>query len=195
MEKKMNIDEKKYSLTLRVWHWLNAIAVLGLVGTVILRKTFLSWRDNSALIVSKFAEFDIVVTAEQATKVAKAIRAPMWEWHIIFGFIFAALVLFRLFMIYKNGFEYPKDTTLHMSIVYKSYKVLYAIMAFMALSGLILYFNQNLGLSKDLTHDIKELHENISWAIMIFVPLHIIGVFKAENRDQKGIVSKMISGN
>ena len=34
---------KSYSLQLRVWHWLHAVVVLGLLGTFFLRKTFLSW--------------------------------------------------------------------------------------------------------------------------------------------------------
>jgi Ni/Fe-hydrogenase 1 B-type cytochrome subunit len=187
-------SKTRYTFALRVWHWVTALVVLGLVATVILRKTFLSWRDNSALIISEFAKFDISVSAEQAKAVAVAIRAPMWDWHIIFGFLFAILIVIRAIMIIKDGFNYESNPSLHMSIVYKSYKVLYLIMAFMALSGIFLYFKDTLGVGKDFAHTIKELHENISWAIMLFIPLHIIGVFKAENRDQKGIVSKMISG-
>jgi len=44
---------KKWRLDFRVWHWLNATVILGLLGTVFLRKTFLSWRTNSELIVQK----------------------------------------------------------------------------------------------------------------------------------------------
>ena len=51
-----------------------------------------------------------------------------------------------------------------------------------------------MGMSKDLAHSIKEIHELIAWAIVIFVPLHIVGVVIADSSDQKGIVSKMISG-
>lgn len=184
----------RYTYALRVWHWVTAVVVLGLVATVILRKTFLSWKDNSVLIISELSKFDIAITAEQAKTIAVAIRAPMWEWHIIFGFVFALLVVIRAVMIFKDGFNYEQNPSLHMSLVYKSYKILYVVMAFMALSGILLYFKDTLGIGKDFAHTIKNLHENISFAIMLFVPLHIIGVFKAENRDQKGIVSKMISG-
>jgi cytochrome b len=31
-------------------------------------------------------------------------------------------------------------------------------------------------------------------AVLIFVPLHIIGVFIAENQDEKGILSNMVNG-
>ena len=47
---------KRFSLSLRIWHWLNAIVVLGLLGTFFLRKTFLSWRENSQIIMHKLAD-------------------------------------------------------------------------------------------------------------------------------------------
>jgi cytochrome b len=64
----------------------------------------------------------------------------------------------------------------------------------MAVSGLILNWHELLGMSKELTHSIKEIHEYVAWAVVVFVPLHIAGVFIADNDDQKGITSRMISG-
>ena len=34
---------QKWRLDFRIWHWLHALVVLGLIGTVFLRKTFLDW--------------------------------------------------------------------------------------------------------------------------------------------------------
>jgi cytochrome b561 len=184
---------RTYSLQLRIWHWLHAITVLGLLGTFFLRKTFLSWRANSEILMAKLAEFDIVVTADQAKALAKAVRAPMWEWHIILGFIFAALVLWRLVMILREGFGY-EATDAHMTWVHRGYKLVYVLLSFMALSGLSIYLYSDLGLTKDTAHSIKEVHELMAWGVVAFVVMHIIGVLVADNRDQKGIVSRMISG-
>lgn len=184
---------KNYSLQLRIWHWLHAVTVLGLLGTFFLRKTFLSWRANSEILTAKLAEFDIVVTAEQAKALAKAVRAPMWEWHIILGFIFAVLVLWRLAMLFKNGFGYAPASK-HMEWVYRGYKLMYGVLFFMAASGVIMYLYQDFGLTKETAHDIKEVHEVVAWGVAAFVVMHIAGVFIADNSDQKGIVSKMISG-
>ncbi|MDX1295261.1 MAG: cytochrome b/b6 domain-containing protein [Sulfurimonadaceae bacterium] len=184
---------KNYSLQMRIWHWLHAITVLGLLGTFFLRKTFLSWRANSEILAAKLAEYDITVTAEQAKALAKAVRAPMWEWHIILGFIFAVLVLWRLAMLFKNGFGYEPETK-HMEWVYRGYKLMYGILFFMAASGVIMYLYQDFGLTKATAHDIKEVHEVVAWGVAAFVVMHIAGVFIADNRDQKGIISKMISG-
>lgn len=89
---------KKWRLDFRIWHWVHAVVVLGLLGTVFLRKTFLSWRTNSELLVQKLSEINVEVTADQAKVLAKAIRAPMWEWHIILGYALAALVLWRIIL-------------------------------------------------------------------------------------------------
>jgi len=76
---------KKWRLDFRIWHWVNATVVLGLLGTVFLRKTFLSWRTNSELLTQKLSEINLEVTEVQAKVLAKDIRAPMREWHIILG--------------------------------------------------------------------------------------------------------------
>ena len=55
-------------------------------------------------------------------------------------------------------------------------------------------WHELLGLSKELTHSIKEVHEVAAWAAAVFVPLHIAGVVIADNSDQKCITSRMISG-
>ena len=185
---------KEYSRLLRVWHWLNALVVTGLLGTFFLRKTFLSWRDNSDILMDKFLYFDIDITAEQAKAVAKAIRAPMWEWHIIFGIALAGLLVIRIIILIKDGgFNYDSPS-LHIKIVHIGYKLFYLILMFMAVSGLILVWYKDMGISKDLAHSIKEIHELVAWAVVVFVPLHIAGVVIADNSDQKGIISKMISG-
>ncbi|MEA3492372.1 MAG: cytochrome b/b6 domain-containing protein [Campylobacterota bacterium] len=51
-----------------------------------------------------------------------------------------------------------------------------------------------LGEWKDFAHSIKEIHEFVAWSVVIFVPVHIAGVVIADNTEQKGIISKMISG-
>jgi cytochrome b561 len=185
---------KSYSFQLRVWHWLHAVTVLGLLGTFFLRKTFLSWRANAEILTAKLAEFDIPVTVEQAKALAKAVRAPMWEWHIILGFAFAVLVLWRLVMIFMEGFGCEAETDTHMRWVCHGYKAVYALLFFMAVSGIAIYLYQDFGLTKETAHGVKELHETAAWGVVVFVAMHIAGVFIADNRDQKGITSKMISG-
>jgi len=189
---------KKWSLNFRAWHWIHAIVVLGLLSTVFLRKTFLSWRTNSEILTDKLSGIDITVTAEQAKMLAKSIRAPMWEWHILLGYALGALLLWRIALFFTNSgkqnYQNFFKETLHKKLVKAGYIAIYAVLVFMALSGYVIHFYEVLGLSKDFAHDIKEVHEFAYNAILIFAPLHILGVFVAENMDEKGILSDMVNG-
>lgn len=189
---------KKWRLDFRIWHWIHAIVILGLLGTVFLRKTFLSWRTNSEIVMHKLSEIDVEVTADQATAVAKAIRAPMWEWHIILGYVLAGLLVWRLILFFtdsgRHNYRNLKEETFHKKMVKLGYIALYGVLIFMAISGLIIHFHETLALSKEFVHDVKEIHELVFYAVLIFVPLHIIGVFIEENRNEKGIISDMVNG-
>ena len=186
----------KYSLSFRIWHWLHAVVVLGLLGTVFLRKTFLSWRTNSEILMDKLSSIDIDITAAQAKVLAKAIRAGMWEWHIILGYALAFLIIFRIYLFFKDtsSKESFNSLSLHKKAVQISYYIIYATLIFMAVSGFVIYFYQDLGLLKDTAHDIKDIHELTFNIIMYFVPIHIVGVIIAENKDEKGLISSMING-
>ncbi|RLA73203.1 MAG: cytochrome b/b6 domain-containing protein [Epsilonproteobacteria bacterium] len=151
----------KYSFSFRVWHWVNALVILGLLGTVFLRKTFLSWRTNSELIVDKLFDMDIDITILQAKILAKAIRAGMWEWHIILGYALVALLAYRIYLYFNDDSKREPffSLTLHKKAVKLLYYIFYTTLLFMAISGFIIYFYKELGMSRSLAHNIKEIHE------------------------------------
>ncbi len=184
----------KYSKLLRIWHWLNALTIFILLATFFLRKTFLSWRTNSELMVEKFGEYNIEITTQMAKSVAKAIRAPMWEWHIIFGYILVALILFRIYIFVKEGMSYKDTGSLHKIGVSALYTIFYALITFMAISGVVLHLGGDIGVSKEFIGDLKEIHESSAWFFVFFVPLHVTGVIVADLTSEKGLISKMVSG-
>ena len=189
---------KKWSLNFRLWHWIHATVVLGLLGTVFLRKTFLSWRANSEILTTKLSSIDISVTADQAKMLAKSIRTPMWEWHILLGYALAALVVWRVALFFtdsgKQNYIHLKEENFHKKMVKLGYIGIYATLFFMSVSGLTIHFYELLTLTKDTAHNIKDIHELVFNVLLVFVPLHIAGVFVAENRDEKGILSDMVNG-
>jgi len=142
---------------------VHAFVVIGLLVTIFLIKTFLSWKISSEILASKLLNMDIEVTSEQAKLLAKAVRAPMWEWHILLGYALFALIIIRLFLFFtksgKQNFINIKSLSLHKKMVQFGYIGIYAILFFMSISGLILTFYQELGLAKTTAHDIKEVHE------------------------------------
>ncbi|MGZ3771764.1 MAG: cytochrome b/b6 domain-containing protein [Bdellovibrio sp.] len=204
---------KKYQpLSLRIWHWTNAITLSGILATVMLRKTFLSWRSNVSIIQDKLQEAGIQITPELAKKVAVGIRTPMWDWHFTLGFVLAGSLVVRILIFIfvekkcpvtqacKSIFNINKippserKTALHHVFVKSGYAVFYVVTSLMVASGLSMYFSSNLGLAKDLVENIKEVHEVTMWFFVVFILGHLAGIVMAENQNDSGIVSDMING-
>jgi Ni,Fe-hydrogenase I cytochrome b subunit len=204
---------RKYQpLSLRLWHWLNAAVILGLLGTVLLRKTLLSWRTNSTLIQEKLKEAGTIITPELAKDLAVAIRNPLWDWHIYLGFALGALLLgriaialfiekkcpgvhaFKSAMGLKDLPPHEKAEALHYTLVKIGYAFFYLSTALMVVTGFLLNFKTAIGLSKDLVGVTKEIHELMMWFFIFFGVGHVLGVVIAENSKAPGLISDMIHG-
>lgn len=212
MKSKYNF-QKYQPLSLRLWHWGSALVVIGLLLTVLLRKTFLSWRSNSKIIEARVVEAGGTVTTDVAASIAKELRNIMWDWHIYLGFALSALVIYRLILAFttvKNDSfvkilrnqskaeglsKEEKNQVRYFGAVRSVYALFYIATTFMVISGLALYFEKELGISKDIKGLLKETHELTMWFFVAFVAIHILGVVFAETRKgTKGIVSNMING-
>ncbi len=209
----MKYSFRKYQpFTLRLWHWLNALVILGLLSTVLLRKTFLSWRTNSVLIEEKLKQAGSAVTPELAKDIAVAIRNPMWDWHIYFGLTLAVLLLGRIAIALIVEKKCPgvhalkslmslssvpaaeKSEALHHTLVKIGYAVFYLSVLTMVLTGLMMNYKNELSLQKDFVGTIKEVHEIMQWFFIVFVAGHLVGLVIAENTTDPGLVSDMIHG-
>ncbi len=179
---------RSFSVSFRIWHWLNAIAIFGLFITVVLRESVMHKANIGAIVQAKMAELGTVITEEQAVMIGKAVRSPMWDWHIYLGIAVAVLLLWRLAMVVKNGFGFDDNPA--MQKVYLLYRAVYGVLAIMSLSGLALYYK----IAGGAKEGVETVHMMLGWSIFAFVALHIIGVVLAEKKDQGGLVSRMISG-
>lgn len=186
----------KYTIKFRIWHWLNAIVVLGLLGTVFLRKTFLSYKANAEIIMAKLADLGNEIQLEDAKSIARSIRNVMWEWHLFLGYALAFLLLYRvvLFFIDKSQRDPFASLSLHKKGVKALYYILYATLFFMTITGFAIYLQQALGLGESTVKLLKESHEAVFIFIMIFVPLHVGGVVVADIKEEHGLISTMING-
>ena len=186
----------KYSLAFRLWHWMNALVVLALVGTVLLRWTLLSKTANAQILSEKLLTMGISITDTQAITLAKSLRVELWQWHITLGFIFAGLLLLRLVLERFHAKEKTpfKELDIHHKAVEVLYCILYVVLTILAATGLLIYFSNDLGFAKDVTHTIKEVHETLYYYVAFFIPLHVVGVFIADATKEKGLVSEMIHG-
>jgi cytochrome b561 len=183
----------------RIWHWTMALSVIGLLCTVLLRKTFLSYKTNALIIQEKLAALDVEITLESAKTIAKAIRAPMWEWHYIFAAILGISILLRLVLLFTKEAKHPVVQFLEAPKEEKLKKGVHVLLclciALLALSGAILYFHETLGLEKASIGWVKESHEFLMFPLIGTIVLHLGGVLMHEIKTKEPIVSKMIHGD
>ncbi|HVW97236.1 MAG TPA: cytochrome b/b6 domain-containing protein [Mucilaginibacter sp.] len=202
---------KKYSAPLRLWHWLNAIVITGSLLTVLLNSTLLKGRSNAAFIKAKLQEAGASVTDQQARSVAHELTDKVWALHTYFGYILASLVLFRLILeffqladqklIAKIRLAYRdykvtkqrRETARHEFWVKTLYAVFYLFIIIMAVTGLCLAFEDDVPVLRSI-HAIREIHQFTMYLILIFICVHLAGVFLAERKDSSGITSDMING-
>ena len=189
---------KKYDSIFRSWHWINALVMFGIFITVLLRETFLNKHNIADILIQKLSSIHLTITEEQAIIIAKSIREPMWQWHIYLGLAIFILWIVRMFLFGtvsgKINYMHLKENSLHKLAVKLGYIGIYIVIFVVSTTGIAINYHDAFGITKEFSHTLKELHEVCAYIITIFVPLHIIGVVIAENRDEKGIISNMIHG-
>ena len=203
---------KKISAGLRFWHWANAIVISGSLITVLINSTFLDDRSNQSFLKTELQKGGTILNDQQARSLAHAQSDEVWGIHTYFGYFLAAMFVFRLVMeffqpkdqrffmrlkeVYRQYFVLKQNTyvTKHDLAVKIIYLVFYGLLAIMAITGLALAFEDELALSRQLHHNIKEIHGFTMYLILAFIAVHLIGVYLAERSRSPGIVSDMING-
>lgn len=189
----------KYPAILRIWHWLNALAIFGLLFTVLLRETFLDKKAVAAIVQAKLAEAGIAIDHGLAVAVGKAVRAPMWEWHYIFAAVLGIAIALRIVGTLSGRLEHPVKKFVASSDLQERFKngihlLLCLSIVLLALTGAFYYFHDALGFKKDSIHWVKEVHESLLWPLIVLTALHIVGVVRHELVAKEPIVSRMIHG-
>lgn len=203
---------KKHSRNIRLWHWLNLIIISGSLITVLINSTVLDVRSNTSFVKDEVQKSGLTMSDLQAKSAIHALDDKVWSVHIIFGYILAALLVYRLIsellqrsdqkflrklkIAYKSSsnLSASKNMVTHERFVKSLYALFYLLLCIMAITGLTLAFKDNLHLSRSVSGGIKNFHGFCMYPIIGFIVIHIAGVILAESKDEKGIVSDMIHG-
>jgi len=203
---------KKYSPTLRLWHWVNVIVISGSLITVLVNSTVLNEGSNAGFIKDELQKSGATVDATQTRPLAGALADKVWSVHIYFGYCLAALLLFRLILeffqladqkllrkiktAYHDYFIIKKQRKLarHEFVVKLTYAAFYLLLLIMVVTGLTLAFRDQLHFAKATMHSVRSVHGFCMYLILAFIVVHLAGVFLAERDESTGIVSDMING-
>jgi Ni/Fe-hydrogenase 1 B-type cytochrome subunit len=202
---------KKYSSSVRLWHWLSAAFITGSLLTVLLNSTLTDDRSNAEIIKTELSNDKVEVSKDQAWHAAHAISDKVWAVHTWFGYALAALFVFRLIAEFfeladqrlirkiKSAYNHyyiirqNRKLARHELAVKTLYAIFYSLLMIMVITGLCLAFEDDVPALKAI-HAIREIHGFCMYLILAFIVVHLTGVFLAERKASKGIVSDMING-
>ncbi|GGI25358.1 cytochrome b/b6 domain-containing protein [Pedobacter mendelii] len=202
---------KRYAVSTRIWHWVNFIIIIGSLLTVLINSILFDGSQRK-FVKDELMNAGATVSDKQAGAVTHGLEDQVWGIHIYFGYALAALFLFRLiaeFFLPSSQRIIPKikkayqayfilkrerEAAKHELVVKGLYIIFYILLLIMVITGLLLAFEDFVDISRGINHSIKEFHGFCMYLILAFIVVHFAGVFLAEKKDGKGIVSDMING-
>jgi Ni,Fe-hydrogenase I cytochrome b subunit len=208
------ISTHDYSAPLRVWHWGNALLVLGQLITILFIKVIV----KPKALVPEFqaaaaAKAGGDLTKEQGMNIARLMSERLWDWHIGIGLALAAFWLYWLVLQltapagqrfgarllaaarrYQLAPPAERPDAQHTLLVKLSYLAFYLFISVMVLTGLALTWADDVAWLHGIEHTVKEVHNVTMYLIIAFVVTHIVGVVWSEITKDRGLISRMVSG-
>ncbi len=174
-------------------HWAIAITMLLILFTIFLRLTWMN-RDNMANIIKNYlSTTDKTLSEKEIMTLARQIRKPMWDWHIYLGYVLTGLYIVRISLPFFGQMKYSnplrKELSGKLKFQFWVYIVFYLCLATSLFTGLMIEFGP-----ESLEKPMEEIHVLSIYYLVTFLILHIGGVLLAEFTSDKGILSRIVSG-
>ena len=184
----------KYSKVYRIIHWVIAVSFLLLLITIFLRLTWMNKFNVAAIIQDYLSGTDQVLSQEQLIDLAKKIRQPMWNWHIYIGYVLVGLFSIRFLLPAFGHMKIQNPFGKNLSTKMKFQKWTYIVFYFCVIVSLVTGLIIELG-PKEFKKPMEEIHVLSIYYLIAFIGIHLAGVLIAEFTDQKGIISRIVSGS
>lgn len=185
--------KNKFTRFHRLLHWLMALALPILFITGFLRLYWMNKHHIVSVIESKIPASTL--STEQMADIAKTIRAPMWEWHIVFAHIMIFSFVARIIYMIVKGIRFPNPFKRNIPLKERfqgfTYIYFYVFVLVSAVTGISI----EKGFFPQWKEGIETVHKLGVYWFPIFILLHLVGIVIAEYSNKKGIVSKMIGGD
>lgn len=188
------MENVKYSKIYRIIHWAMAVSFMLLLITIFLRLTWMNKNNVAAIIQDYLRDTDQVLSQDQLIVLAKKIRQPMWNWHIYIGYVLTGLFSLRFILPIFGHMKFQNPMIKNLSVKEKlqkwTYLIFYLCVVISLVTGLIIEFGP-----KEFKKPMEEIHVLSIYYLVGFIIIHLAGVFVAEFTDQKGIISRIVSGS
>jgi len=204
---------QEHSAAIRIWHWLTFLIISGSIITVLINSTLTNQRANVPMVQEQLKSKNVVVTEDQAFAVTREYEDKFWGIHKLLGYSLAFLLIARsIIELTQPGEEKIKtriknalglfrkrdgnrmDYRHYLGVKY-GYLLFYLLLSCMAITGLCMAFGRDLGLPREISRTLREIHSFGQYLMYAFVIIHLSGVLIADITNNKGLVSGMINGN
>jgi len=186
--------EKRFNLAHRLIHWAIALTMSFLLLTILLRLGWMNKDFMGGIIQQNLNKSGVPINTKDAVLIGKAVRKPMWRWHELAGYTMIGLYLIRMILLAVQGLAYKSPFSKQSSPKDKFKGWVYIIFYLLLAVSLFTGFMVENG-PKSLQHNMELVHMQSIYYVVIFIVLHIGGVLIADAGLDRGIISKMISGD
>lgn len=188
--------QKKYSRSLRIIHWSISGVFLFIMLTIFLRQQWMYKDQMGKIIQANLAQRDIHLSNAVTSKIGKSIRARMWQWHQVAGYILLCLYIIRMFILRIEGasFSHPFKKKLRWKERLKSsiYLLFYICFGISLITGLLIVWAP---INWHKIHRVVvDIHIQAMYYAVTFAIVHLVGLVLAELTNNRGIISRMIHG-
>jgi cytochrome b561 len=188
------MEKKNYSKIYRIMHWLMAISFTLLLFTIFLRLTWLNKYNVADIMKDFLVDTDQTLSQDQLIKLAKKIRQPMWGWHIYLGYFITGLFVMRFALPFFGKMKVQNPLKMELSWKDKlkkwTYLIFYVCVFISLVTGLIIEFGP-----REYKKPMESIHILSIYYLIPFILIHLSGVLRAEFTWDKGIISRIVSGN
>ncbi|MGF1556518.1 cytochrome b/b6 domain-containing protein [Paucihalobacter sp.] len=185
---------KSYSKIYRLIHWSIAISFSLLLLTIFLRLTWMNKNHMAEIIGNYLSQKNQSLSQDELIVLAKKIRQPMWQWHVYIGYVLVGLFALRFTLPFfgEMKFQNPLQKSLSAKEKFQNwtYLIFYVCVVASLVTGLIIEHGP-----KALRKEIEDWHKLSIYYLVAFIIIHLAGVLISEFTNQKGLISKIISGS
>lgn len=188
------MEKTNYSKIYRIIHWAIAVSFLLLLITIFLRLTWMNKYNMAAIIEDYLISTEQSLSQDQLITLAKKIRQPMWNWHIYIGYVLVGLFSIRFILPAFGQMKIQNPLSKNLSTKKRIQKWTYVIFYVCVIVSLVTGLIIELG-PKELKKPMEEIHVLGIYYLIAFIVIHFSGVLIAEFTEQKGIISRIVSGS
>lgn len=187
------MEKTTYSKIYRIIHWAIAVSFLLLLITIFLRLTWMNKYNMAEIIENYLISTEQSLPQDQLIVLAKKIRQPMWDWHVYIGYVLVGLFSIRFLLPAFGQMKLQNPLSKNLSTKKRIQKWTYIIFYVCVMVSLVTGLIIELG-PKELKKPMEEIHVLGIYYLTAFIVIHLAGVLIAEFTNEKGIVSRIVSG-